>query len=148
MLQACKKNILSCVSAEHGCLQWRLSQTSPMKEQHLLSSCGKSDRAVCSKNNLILPFEPFEASSLRQTWEILCWVLDVRVISTRTDPSLTKKQIPDSGRESEQTYLMLMSGWFRCRGSFAFWLEATVEETLGSFLAKAIRCIFASHISL
>lgn len=143
-----KKNILSCVSVKHECLQWWLSQTSPMKEEHLLSSCGKSGRAVCSKKNIILPFEPFKACSLRQPWEILCWVLHVRVISTRPEPSLTKKQILGGCREREQTYLRLMIGWFRCRGSFAFWLEAGTEETLGSFLAKAIPWTFVSHISL
>lgn len=87
-----QKNVLCCVSAGHECLQWRLSQTSPTKEQHLLNSCGKSDIAVHSKNKSILPFEPFEVYSLRQPWEILCWVLDGQAISTGTDPSLTNNQ--------------------------------------------------------
>jgi len=59
-----QKNVLRCVSAGHECLQWRLSQTSPMKEEHLLSICGKSDRAVCSEKQSILLFERLEVYSL------------------------------------------------------------------------------------
>lgn len=84
-----QKNVLRCVSAGHEWLQWRLSQTPAMKEEHLLNSCGKSHGAVRSKKKSVLPSEPFEVYSLRQPWEILCWVLDVRAIPTGIDPSLT-----------------------------------------------------------
>lgn len=81
---------------------------SPMKEQHLLNSCGKSDRAVGGNTKSILPFEPFEVYSSRQLQEILCWELEGQAILTETRSSLTRNPTPGGGRESELAY----SGWW------------------------------------
>lgn len=74
---------------------------SPMKEQHLLNSCGKWDRAVGSNTKSIFPFEPLEVYSLRQLQGILCWELEGQAILTETRPSLTTNQTLRGGKESE-----------------------------------------------
>lgn len=84
---------------------------SPMKEQHLLNSCGKSDRAVGSNTKSILSFEPFEVYSLRQLQGILCWELEEQAILTETRSSLTTNQTLCGGRESELAYTP-DEGWF------------------------------------
>lgn len=106
MLQARKKLFCVVFRAGHECLQWRLSQTSPTKEEHLLNSCGKSDRAVCTQKKSVLPFEPFEVYSLRQPQEILCCVLDVGAVPTGTHPSLTNQ--PTNPRQSQRKWADLL----------------------------------------
>lgn len=101
-----QKNVLCCISAGHECLQWQLSQTSPMKERTFVEQLWEWDGAACCKKKSILFFEAFEIYSLMQPWDILLWVWDVQAMSTGMESSLALSETNPGHQQRKWTDLL------------------------------------------